>query len=1225
MSSKHQELSNQLFKGILVLDGAMGTMIQKLELTEADYRGGRFKDHPSEVKGNNDLLSLIQPDAILNIHKAYLEAGADIIETNTFNANSVSLADYHMSELAYEINQTSAKIARQAADELSRLTPKKPRFVAGVLGPTNRTLSISPDVNDPGYRNVTFQSLVDAYTESAQGLIDGGADILLIETSFDTLNAKAAICAIKTLFAQIEKSLPIMISGTITDQSGRTLSGQTPLAFWYSVMHARPISIGFNCALGAEDMRAHLQEISPNADTHISVHPNAGLPNQFGGYDDTPEFMADILSGFAREGLINIVGGCCGTTPDHIRAIAEAVSAIPPRKVPKHHPVTRLSGLEPLTITEDSLFVNVGERTNVTGSLKFARLIKEEKYDEALAVARHQVENGAQIIDINMDEAMLDSEKVMVKFLNLIASEPDISRVPIMLDSSKWSVIEAGLQCIQGKGVVNSISMKEGEDVFIEHARKILNYGAAVIVMAFDEEGQADTYERKVAIVQRSYKILTEQVGFLPDDIIFDPNIFAIGTGIDAHRNYAVDFIRATKTIKGMLPQVHVSGGVSNVSFSFRGNNPVREAINAVFLYHAIQAGLDIGIVNPSMITIFEEIPFELRERVEDVVLNRRDDATDRLIEVADQFASKKSEDLKSLEWREDPVGKRLSHSLVKGITEFIEADTEEAHKVLGSALAVIEGPLMDGMNTVGELFGSGKMFLPQVVKSARVMKRAVAVLEPYLESENATQGGSQKGRILLATVKGDVHDIGKNIVGVVLQCNNYEVVDLGVMVPAQDILAKAREIGADIIGLSGLITPSLEEMANVASEMEREGFKIPVLVGGATTSKAHTAVKIAPQFSGSVIHVRDASLGVGVCQNLLKPNSSEDFQKAIKEEYKSLREEHESGQSARPLISIEEARTNKLDLSFAPVKPNIPGLQIFKDHDLSEISKFIDWTFFFKAWELKGRYPHILDDPKVGEEARKLFKDGKAMLEKIISENLLTANAVIGIYPANRLGDDIEIYSDDKRKKTLSVIHNLRQQIKKQDDKPNLSLTDFVAPKSSGVVDYAGGFACTTGIGLEEIVQAYKKANNDYDAIMIQVLTDRLSEAFAEWLHLKVRTEFWGYAPDENLELKDLFSVKYQGIRPAPGYPACPDHSEKYELFKWLDVQNQTGITLTESAAMYPAASVSGYYFAHLESRYFALGKILKDQIEDYARRKGIPMEEVEKWLSPNLGYESK
>lgn len=1223
MKPFQRQFAETLASRIWLLDGAMGTMIQKLGLDESDYRGQRFAGHPSEIRGNHDLLSLTLPQAIRDIHRAYLEAGADLIETNTFNANAVSQADYGMADLVYEMNRASARIARESADAYSRRNADKPRFVAGVIGPTNRTLSISPDVNDPGYRNITFRELVSAYAESARGLMDGGADCLLIETSFDTLNAKAAIYAVLTLFSGEHRSLPIMISGTITDQSGRTLSGQTPLAFWHSVMHARPLSVGFNCALGAEGMRAHLQEISPHADTFLSVHPNAGLPNQFGGYDDTPEHMADVLGGFAREGLVNIVGGCCGTTPDHIRALGEAVAGLPPRPVPEHRPVTRLSGLEPLTVTEDSLFVNVGERTNVTGSRKFARFIKEEKYDDALAVARHQVENGAQIIDVNMDEAMLDSEKAMAAFLNLIASEPDISRVPVMLDSSKWGVIESGLRCIQGKGVVNSISLKEGEEAFVAHAREIRKYGAAVIVMAFDEAGQADTYERKVAILKRSYQILTEQVGFPPENLIFDPNIFAIGTGIEAHRTYAVDFIRAVKTIKETFPHVLTSGGVSNVSFAFRGNNPVREAINAVFLYHAIRAGLDMGIVNPGMITIYEEIPPDLRERVEDVVLNRRADATDRLIDAADRFASKPSEDAQIFKWREECVEKRLSHALVKGITEFIDADTEEAHGKLGSALTVIEGPLMNGMNTVGDLFGSGKMFLPQVVKSARVMKRAVAVLEPHLVKENASRAGSRKGRILLATVKGDVHDIGKNIVGVVLQCNNYEVVDIGVMVPARDILDKAEEMEADIIGLSGLITPSLDEMVHVAAELERRGFETPVLIGGATTSKAHTAVKIAPRYSGPVIHVRDASLAVGVCRNLLSPDGSEKYRRSIRDAYEALRKEHESGKTARLLISLKEARKNRPRFEYDPVCPKHIGMKVFRNHDLSEISGYIDWTFFFKAWELKGRYPHILKDPKTGPQARKLLDEGRAMLRRILNEKLLAAHAVIGSYPANGVDDDIEIYADENRTEILTVIHNLRQQTAKPEGRPNLSLADFVAPRSSGRIDYAGGFACTAGIGLDTIVRKLKKDGNDYDAIMVQILADRLSEAFAEWLHLKIRTEFWGYAPDENLELKDLFAVKYQGIRPAPGYPACPDHSEKFDLFRWLDVQNQTGITLTESAAMHPAASVSGYYFAHPESRYFAVGKIRKDQIEDYARRKGIPVAEAKKWLSPNLGME--
>ena len=1223
MDNISQILNHLLRQRIMILDGAMGSMIQKLGLSESNFRGNQFLNHAKDLKGNNDILSITQPEMIKEIHRAYLKAGADFIETNTFNATTISQADYGTEAFAYELNRASASIAKDVTSEFKKRNPDHPRFVVGSIGPTNRTLSISPDVNNPGFRNITFIELATAYSQAAKGLIDGGADILLIETSFDTLNAKAAIYAIKTLLQQLKRPVPMMLSGTITDQSGRTLSGQTPLAFWHSVMHARPLSVGFNCALGAADMRPYLQEVSGHVDAFLTVHPNAGLPNQFGEYDDSPEYMAEILSGFAKEGLLNIVGGCCGTTPDHIAAIAEAVKSIKPRAIPKIQIATRLSGLEPLTITENSLFVNVGERTNVTGSRKFAKLITEEKYDEALSVARHQVENGAQIIDINMDEAMLDSEKAMVTFLNLIATEPDICRVPVMLDSSKWSVIEAGLQCVQGKGIVNSISLKEGETVFIDHARKILNYGAAVIVMAFDESGQADTYERKVSICKRSYQILTETVGFVPQDIIFDPNIFAIGTGIAEHQNYAMDFFKATQTIKETLPHVLASGGVSNVSFSFRGNNAVREAINAVFLYHAIQSGLSMGIVNPGMITIYEEIPQLLRERVEDVVLNKRPDATDRLLEIADQFAGTKKEQVADLSWREAPVEKRLSHALVKGITDYIIEDTKEAHQKIGSGLSVIEGPLMDGMNTVGELFGSGKMFLPQVVKSARVMKQAVGWLQPVIESENAGKDQHKKGKILMATVKGDVHDIGKNIVGVVLQCNNYDVIDLGVMVPAETILGKAKELNADIIGLSGLITPSLDEMVHVTSEMERQGFKIPVILGGATTSKIHTAVKIAPQYSGPVVHVKDASLAVGVCSNLLNPANAKTFTEQIQVEYNQLRSEHQ--QTSQIYVSLDQARANqwKADWKhYQPVKPNQLGVTAFEKYDLEEISHYIDWNYFFTAWNLKGRYPFILKDDQVGEEAQKLFKDGQAMLHEIIKSKLLTANGVVGLFPANSVGDDIELYTDDSRAQILGRLHNLRQQIKREDDKPNLSFSDFVAPKPSGIQDYVGGFACTSGIGIDELVKKFENYGDDYNTIMVKILADRLSEAFVELLHLKVRRQIWGYASEENLDLKDLLSVRYQGIRPAPGYPACPDHSEKFDLFRWLGAEHITGIQLTESAAMYPGASVCGYYFAHPGSRYFSVGKLQKDQIEDYAKRKKMTIQETEKWLATFLGY---
>ncbi len=1207
---------------ILILDGAMGTMIQKHKFTENDFRGKRFINHPCEVKGNNDLLSLTQPEAIVNIHREYLEAGADILETNTFNSNSISLVDYQMEDLVVELNREGARLAKKAALEFSGKTPEKPRFVAGILGPTNKTLSISPDVNDPAFRDISFEDLAKSYKEAAEGLIEGGVDFIMIETIFDTLNAKAAIFAVKTLFEEKNIELPIMISGTITDKSGRTLSGQTPAAFYNSLNHANPLSIGFNCALGAEDMRPHLEEVKANASCFISVHPNAGLPNQFGEYDDTPENMADVLESFAKEGLVNIVGGCCGTTPDHIKAIADRLESYAPGDVADDRHSTALSGLEPLNINNDSLFVNVGERTNVTGSRMFARLIKEEAYDEALSVARDQVENGAQIIDVNMDEAMLDSKAAMIRFLNIVATEPEIAKVPVMVDSSKWDVLEAGLKCIQGKGVVNSISLKEGEEKFIKEASLIRKLGAAVVVMAFDENGQADTFKRKVEICKRSYKLLTEKVNFPPEDIIFDPNIFAVGTGIAEHQNYAVDFINAVKEIKSTLPYALISGGVSNVSFSFRGNNPVREAINAVFLYHAIKNGMDMGIVNPGMLTIYEEIPKNLRDLVEDLILNRNDDATDKLLDAADQFTSSASSEKNNQKWRNDPVEERLSHSLVKGITDFIVDDVEEAYQKIGAGLKVIEGPLMVGMNRVGELFGSGKMFLPQVVKSARVMKKAVAHLLPYIEAEKKGGAQQKQQKVLIATVKGDVHDIGKNIVSVVLQCNNYEVIDMGVMVPALDILKKAEEIDADIIGLSGLITPSLDEMVHVATEMERLKIKKPLLLGGATTSKAHTAVKVDPQYCGPVIHVRDASLAVGVCRDILNPELKKSYEEKIKNEYEEVRNAHSKGSRGKELISLKEARNKKFQIdwnNYTPSVPKKPGITVLQNYDLEEISHYIDWTFFFHAWEIKGTYPAIMDDPKKGEEASKLLRDGKALLKRIIDEKLLTANAVIGLFNANSEDDDIILFDNQKRK--ISTIKNLRQQ-RPSKEGTTLSHSDFIAPAESGIEDYAGAFACTTGIGLENLVKEFDDNNDDYNSIMAKVLADRLSEAFAELLHLKVRKEYWEYAPDEKLSLDDLLHIRYQGIRPAPGYPACPDHSEKFELFKLLDVENNTGMKLTESGAMFPGASVSGYYFGNPDAHYFGIGKILKDQVEDYAKRKSISIEEAEKWLRPNLGY---
>ena len=1220
-------LEEQLKKRILILDGAMGTMIQRYKLEEKDYRGERFADYPHDVKGNNDLLALTQPQIIRAIHAAYLEAGADILETNTFNATSISMADYHMEDLVYELNVAAARLARGVADEFSSKTPDKPRFVAGILGPTSRTASISPDVNDPGFRNINFDQLVITYTEAIKGLLDGGADTLMVETIFDTLNAKAALFAIEQYFDRHQVRVPIMISGTITDASGRTLSGQTTEAFWNSLSHVRPLSIGLNCALGAKDLRQYVEELSNKADVNVSAHPNAGLPNQFGEYDETPEAMAAEIREWAAAGMLNIIGGCCGTSPAHIKAIADAVSAYPPRQIPQIEKQCRLSGLEPFNIGPDSLFVNVGERTNVTGSKMFARLIINGEYEKALDVARNQVENGAQIIDINMDEAMLDSQAAMVKFLYLIGSEPDIAKVPIMIDSSKWSVIEAGLKCIQGKGIVNSISMKEGEADFIEKAKLVRRYGAAAIVMAFDEQGQADTEARKVEICTRAYKILTEQLNFPPEDIIFDPNIFAVATGIEEHNNYAVDFIEATRIIKQTLPYAKVSGGVSNVSFSFRGNEPVREAIHTAFLYHAIKAGMDMGIVNAGQLGVYADIPQDLLERVEDVILNRRPDATERLVEFAESFKGQTKEQIEDLSWREATVGERLTHALVKGITTYIIEDTEEARQKAERPIHVIEGPLMDGMNVVGDLFGDGKMFLPQVVKSARVMKQAVAHLVPYIEEEKTRSGEAiqAKGKIVMATVKGDVHDIGKNIVGVVLQCNNYEVVDLGVMVPAAKILQTAIDEKADIIGLSGLITPSLEEMAHVAKEMERTGMKIPLLIGGATTSLAHTSVKIEPNYSGTTVYVKDASRAVGVCTNLLSPDLRDGYIQSVKDDYAAVRERHKNKKSSARRFTIEEARANALQTDWTGYTPPVPamlGLKVFKDYPLAEIAKHIDWTPFFQAWELHGKYPRILEDDVVGEEARKLFADARAMLKRIIDEKWLGASAVIGLFPANRVGDDIEIYSDESRTKIEMVYHALRQQMEKPPGRPNMCLADFIAPKESGVKDYIGAFAVTTGIGIDARVAEYEKNLDDYNAIMLKALADRLAEAFAELLHERVRREFWGYATDEALSNEDLIEEKYRGIRPAPGYPACPDHTEKGPLFEVLHAPENAGITITESFAMLPTAAVSGFYFSHPESSYFAVGKIGKDQVEDYARRKGWDLETAERWLAPALEY---
>ena len=1217
-----------LFKErILVLDGAMGTMIQEHKLEEADFRGRRFADHASDLKGNNDLLSITRPEIIADIHSGFLDAGADIIETNTFNSTSISQADYGLEDLAHELNVEAAKLARAAADAATAKTPGKPRFVAGALGPTNRTASISPDVNDPGFRNVTFDDLVGAYGESIHGLIEGGVDMLLVETIFDTLNGKAAIYAIKKYFDDHGTELPVMISGTITDASGRTLSGQTPEAFWNSTAHANPISVGFNCALGVKELRQHIQEIAGLAPVNVSVYPNAGLPNEFGGYDDTPEFMAEHLGEFARSGFVNMVGGCCGTTPDHIRAIAAAVDGVKPRPVPEDGRRCRLAGLEPLNFGTVTGFVNIGERVNVAGSAKFAKLIREGDFDQALDIARTQVANGAQVIDVNMDDAMLDGEAAMKKFLNLVAAEPDISRVPVMVDSSKFSIIETGLKCLQGKGVVNSISLKEGEDAFIAQAREVMRYGAAVVVMAFDEQGQADTCERMVAICQRSYKILTETVGFPPEDIIFDANIFPIATGIEEHNNFSRDFIHAVAEIKKTLPHALTSGGLSNMSFSFRGNNPMREAMHSVFLYHAIKSGLDMAIVNAGQLAVYGDLPDPLRERIEDAVFNRRPDYTERLLEIADQAEGRVREDTDDLGWRQAPVAERLEHALVNGITDFIEEDTEEARQQADRPIEVIEGPLMDGMNVVGDLFGSGQMFLPQVVKSARVMKQAVAYLQPFLEAEKDAKAKAKgKGKIVMATVKGDVHDIGKKIVGVVLQCNNYEVVDLGVMVPYVDILETARNENADLIGLSGLITPSLDEMCTVAAEMKREGMDLPLLIGGATTSKAHTAVKIAPNYDAPVIHVLDASRSVGVVSNLLSDTLRADFVAGVADDYQQVRQRYEAREKMGAPLTIAAAREAKAKIDwqgYEPPKPKFLGVKVFDDYDLAELVTRIDWTPFFRTWELKGTYPAILEDEKFGAAARDLFADAEAMLQRLIGEQWLKARGVIGFFPAARINhDDVEIHADDNRKEVAVTLRFLRQQMQKDEGRPNRCLADFIAPKDSGLADYIGGFAVTAGIGAEEKAARFEADHDDYNAILLKALADRLAEAFAERLHERVRREFWAYAEGENLDNEDLLKELYQGIRPAPGYPACPDHTAKLDLFGLLEAEKNAGIALTESFAMTPAASVSGYYFSHAEARYFGVGRIGKDQVEDYAKRRGISIEEAEKWLAPNLIY---
>jgi 5-methyltetrahydrofolate--homocysteine methyltransferase len=1234
-------LKDQLQERILILDGASGTLLQQYQMGEADFRGERFADHPTDLRGNNDLLNLTQPEVVRAIHTAYLDAGADIIETNTFNANAISQADYGLEAHTYEMNYAAARLACEARDAFEAQNAKGtgPRFVAGALGPTNRTASLSPDVNDASKRNVTFDQLAEAYATAARGLVDGGVDLLLVETIYDTLNAKAAIFAVKSIFEekslrekglgeQSRGELPIMISGTITDASGRTLSGQTTEAFWNAIRHAEPLIVGLNCALGAGAFREYIGELSRLADTYVSIYPNAGLPNEFGEFDDTPEYMAGVLREYAESGFVNIVGGCCGTTPSYIELFARTIAGIPPRSAPRIAPTCRLSGLEPLNLSPDLNFVNIGERTNVTGSRRFARLILNDDYEEALNVARQQVENGAQMIDVNMDEGMLDAEAAMVKFLNLVATEPDIARVPVVIDSSKWSVIEAGLKCVQGKAIVNSISLKEGEAEFFRQARLARRYGAAIIVMAFDEKGQADTVERKVEICTRAYNILTEQVGFPAEDIIFDPNIFAVATGIEEHNEYGRAYIEATRQIKSTLPHALVSGGVSNISFSFRGNNTVREAIHSAFLYHAVSAGMDMGIVNAGQLAVYEELDKALLERVEDVLFNRRPDATERLVSFAESVRGEQKRQEKDLSWRSVPVKERLAYALVHGIDEYIIADTEEARQQVAETIEVIEGPLMDGMNIVGDLFGQGKMFLPQVVKSARVMKRAVAYLVPFLQAEQADGDVRSKGKVLLATVKGDVHDIGKSIVGVVLQCNNYEVIDLGVMVPSNVLLDTARRERVDIIGLSGLITPSLEEMRRVAAEMEREGFDLPLLIGGATTSKVHTAVKIEPNYQrGAVVHVVDASRAVGVVANLLSESKNAAFAAKTRAEYRQIRERRAGRRPGKRLLPLAEARRHGLKIdwsSYRPARPSFTGLRVFEEYDLPAVSRYIDWTPFFKVWELGGRYPSILDDPAVGEAATNLYRDAQEMLGRIIEEKWLRARAVVGLFPANSTGDDIELYPDGSRNNPLAIIHTLRQQMDKPPGRPNLALSDFVAPKSSGLADHVGAFAVTAGDGLDTVVRRFEDAHDDYHSIMVKALADRLAEAFAELMHERVRREFWGYAPKEQLDNDSLIAEEYQGIRPAPGYPACPDHTEKGTLFELLDAPKNAGITLTESFAMQPAAAVSGYYFSHPQSQYFGVGRIGKDQVEDYARRKGMNVDEAEYWLAPNLAYDS-
>ncbi len=1249
-----EELTAALRSRILVMDGAMGTMVQRYGLTEEDYRGARFAGVDRDLKGNTDLLVLTRPDIVRAIHREYLTAGADVVETDTFSAQRISQADYGLEELAYEMNREAARLARLECDAMTALTPERPRYVAGALGPTNATGSISPDVNDPGFRNITYERLVEAYLEQARGLVDGGADLLLVETVFDTLNAKAAIFALETLFEERGRRWPVVISGTITDASGRTLSGQVTEAFWNSVRHARPIAVGLNCALGAGEMRPYIAELARVADTFVSCYPNAGLPNAFGEYDETPAQTSEILGEFARSGLVNLVGGCCGTTPDHVAEIARAVDGRTPREPAQPEPALRLSGLEPVSLTAESLFLNVGERTNITGSARFRNLIKAGDFTTGLSVARQQVEAGAQVIDVNMDEGMIDGVAAMDRFTKLLASEPDISRVPLMVDSSKWEVIEAGLRTVQGKPIVNSISLKEGEEKFVQQARLCRKYGAAVVVMAFDEDGQADTLDRRKEVCARAYRILTEEVGFDPTDIIFDPNVFAIATGIEEHANYGVDFIEATRWIKGNLPGALVSGGISNVSFSFRGNNAVREAIHAVFLFHAIQAGLDMGIVNAGALVVYDEIDADLRERIEDVVLNRRPDGTERLLEVAERFRGDGAVAEKADEaWRSLPVGERITHALVKGLDEHVEADTEELRTLIaergGRPLEVIEGPLMDGMNVVGDLFGSGRMFLPQVVKSARVMKKAVAYLIPYIEAEKQPGDAVRaKGTIVMATVRGDVHDIGKNIVGVVLQCNNYEVVDLGVMVPAQKILDAAKEHDADLIGLSGLITPSLDEMVGFAAEMERQGLDIPLLVGGATTSRAHTAVKVDPKYHGPVVWVKDASRSVPVVAALLSDAQRPRLLEDVKADFDSIRERHSARQEARPLTSLERARANASPIDWSDYQPPAPRMldpaeqeawahastghdatgsrfvRVLHDYDLTELRPYIDWQPFFNAWEMRGRFPDILNNPASGETARRLWDDAQRMLDQLTEGSWLRANGVVGLFPANRVGgEDIEVYADEDRSEVVATLHHLRQQGEHRHGLPHRSLADFVAPRESGLIDHVGAFAVTAGTDVHERIAAFKADLDDYSAILLESLADRLAEAFAERLHERVRKELWGYAPEESLDNVGLIKEQYDGIRPAPGYPACPDHTEKATLWDLLDVEKHTGAILTESMAMWPGASVSGFYLSHPQSQYFVLGRIGQDQVADYARRKGWTLKEAERWLAPNLGYE--